>query len=86
VRLAVKGLNFQTETLPPIDIASSNCRTKIGTVVCQNWGIAMRKWLSVIIVLLPPALFGALLSQSADAAAQSPPAAPASLAPTVFNP
>ena len=54
--------------------------------VRQNWGIAMLKWFSMFAVLLPPALFGALLSQSADTAAQSPPAAAASLGPTVFNP
>jgi hypothetical protein len=46
----------------------------------------MLKWFSMIAVLAPPVLFGALLTQSADTVAQSPPAAPASPAPTAFNP
>jgi hypothetical protein len=51
----------------------------------------MRKLFSTIAVLLPPVLLGALLAQTADTAAQSPPAAattPAltSPAPAAFNP
>jgi hypothetical protein len=45
----------------------------------------MLKRCSLVAVLLP-ALFGALLAQSADTAAQNAPAAPASPGPTVFNP
>jgi hypothetical protein len=45
----------------------------------------MLKWFSMI-AILPPALFAALLAQSADTVAQSPAAAPASPAPAVFNP
>jgi hypothetical protein len=43
----------------------------------------MRKLLSIIAVLTPPVLLGALLAQSTDTVAQNPPAAPA---PTAFNP
>jgi hypothetical protein len=50
----------------------------------------MLKWLSMIAILTPPAIFGALLAQSADTAAQGTqagtPAAPASAAPAPFNP
>ncbi len=45
----------------------------------------MRKLLSTIAVLIPPVLLGALLAQSTDTAAQSPPAA-TTPAPTAFNP
>ncbi len=45
----------------------------------------MLKRFPTIVVLLS-ALFAALLAQSADTAAQSPPAAPATPGPTVFNP
>jgi hypothetical protein len=54
----------------------------------------MLKWLSMLAILTPPAIFGALLAQSADTAAQGTqqgtqagtPAAPASAAPAPFNP
>jgi hypothetical protein len=39
-----------------------------------------------MVAVLAPALLGALLAQSADTAAQSPPAAPATPAATAFNP
>src|SRR5258708_2518755 len=46
----------------------------------------MRKLFSTIAVLMPPVLLGALLAQSVDTAAQSPPAAATSAAPAAFNP
>jgi hypothetical protein len=63
-----------------IAVASNACPTKIGLAVRQKGSLAMRKWFSMIAILTPPVLFGALLAQSADTAAQSPPA------PTAFNP
>jgi hypothetical protein len=80
-----------TVGLSRIDIASDTGITKLGRVARKNGGIAMRKWISMIAVLTPPVLFGALLAQSADTAAQSPQPAPASPAatspaPTAFNP
>ena len=46
----------------------------------------MFKWFSTIAILTPLAVIGALLAQSADTVAQTPPAAPAGATPTVFNP
>jgi hypothetical protein len=46
----------------------------------------MRKLFSTIAVMMPPVLLGALLAQSVDTAAQSPPAAATSAAPAAFNP
>jgi hypothetical protein len=46
----------------------------------------MFKWFSTIAILTPLVVIGALLAQSADTVAQTPPAAPAGPTPTVFNP
>jgi hypothetical protein len=49
-------------------------------------GDAMRKSFSMVAVLIPPLLLGALLAQSGDTVAQSPPAAASTPAPAAFNP
>jgi hypothetical protein len=46
----------------------------------------MFRWFSMIVILTPLVVIGALLAQSADTGAQTPSAAPAGSTPTVFNP